>query len=107
MTELLISALLLVQTLLVCHMVKRLCRRNFTESTSIVIREIPKDAISAMCQSILDETERLKICEDEKERCSIRNYLKEMSILLVECNCSTDNQEGVQDSTQRPQKESK
>ena len=105
--EIIISITMLVQTLYICHTVRRLSRKNLAETTSVVIREVPNSAMSAMCQSILDETERLKTCEDEKERCSIRNYVKEMTQLLVECNFDIDNQEKFQENMPRQQKEPK
>ncbi len=57
---------------------------GFKMSNDTVVLNYTKDnAVSFLCQAMLDETLRLRKCTRRKERDSIRNFLVESSRILI------------------------
>ena len=50
---------------------------------SVVLNYTKENAVSFLCQAMLDETLRLRKCIRRKERDSIRNFLTESFRILV------------------------
>lgn len=53
---------------------------------SVILNYTKDNAVSFLCQAMLDETLRLRKCVRRKERDSIRNFLTESFRLLVMSN---------------------
>ncbi len=50
---------------------------------TVVLNYTKHNAVSFLCQAMLDETLRLRKCTRRKERDSIRNFLVESSRILI------------------------
>lgn len=73
---------------------------SFKISNDTVILNYTKDnAVSFVCQAMLDETLRLRKCTRRKERDSIRNFLIESFRILVSDIQDTENQAEHLDDT--------
>ena len=73
---------------------------GYKMSNDAVVLNYTKDnAVSFLCQAMLDETLRLRKCTRRKERDSIRNFITESFRILVTDIQDTENQEKHLDDT--------
>lgn len=73
---------------------------GYKMSNDAVVLNYTKDnAVSFLCQAMLDETLRLRKCTRRKERDSIRNFITESFRILVTDIQDTENEEKHLDDT--------
>lgn len=68
-------------------------------SDTVVLNYTKDNAVSFLCQAMLDETLRLRKCTRRKERDSIRNFITESFRILVTDIQDTENEEKHLDDT--------
>lgn len=72
-----------------------------TSNDSVVLNYTKDNAVSFLCQAMLDETLRLRKCVRRKERDSIRNFLTEsFRILVADTQDTESREEHLDDTTQ-------